>query len=343
MPAHPLLSALDAAWPAERWRQVSVLVAISGGPDSVALLRAIVERAAAVPGPGRIIAAHYNHRLRPTAERDEHFVIELCRQLNVPLETQTAVAAGSAAEDAARSARYAFLQDTSERLGARYVALGHTADDQAETILHRILRGTGLHGLAGMPVARSLGPAATVIRPLLGCRRGQVLDYLSSLGQDYCSDETNEALHYTRNRIRHHLLPELETHFNPEVRLALLRLGDLAGEAATFIENEAAELLAQALRPGEALTQPADSAVIDCLPLEVVSPFLVCEMFVLLWKARGWPQQGMHRVHWQQLAAAAQGPLGGDGGTAARFHLPGSIDVQRHGARLTLSRPAKES
>ncbi len=340
MSEHPLVSALVQAWPPDRWREVSVLVAVSGGPDSVALLTAAAHLAKQIPGPGRLIAAHYNHRLRPTAQRDEDFVRQLCRQLAIPLEVGTAEAGASPAEEATRSARYAFLQSTAERLGARYVALGHTADDQAETVLHRILRGTGLKGLSGMPRARSLGEAASLIRPLLACRRADVLAYLASLQQDYCHDETNDALHYTRNRIRGELLPLLEAHYNPEVRTALLRLAELAGEASEVIDVLAADLLTRHVprSPAATGTRPAQ-VTIACDGLERAPMHVVCEMFVLLWTQLGWPQQGMNRAHWQQLAAAAQALFTPQSPPAGqRFHLPGAIEALRQGDQLTLLR-----
>jgi tRNA(Ile)-lysidine synthase len=118
-------------------------------------------------------------------------------------------------EAAARAARYEFLQATAERLGARYVATAHTADDQAETVLHHIVRGTGLAGLAGMSRARSLGAAATLIRPLLSFRRRDVIEYLGALGQSYCEDTTNRDPAFTRSRIRHELLPLLASGLQP--------------------------------------------------------------------------------------------------------------------------------
>ena len=337
MEASPLQAALAAAWPPDRWRGVSVLVAVSGGPDSVALLRAVLQTARQVPGPGRILAGHFNHRLRPGADRDEEFVRALCQQFGVPLEVGHASRESGeeklASEAAARSARYEFLQAAAQRLGARYVALAHTADDQAETILHRIVRGTGLAGLAGIPFARSLGPAATLVRPLLNVSRWEVLAYLEQLAQDYCHDETNLSTRFTRNRIRHELLPLLEADYNPAVRQALRRLGELAADAQGVIESQAAELVQQ-----HVLASSSAEVTIDCTALGKAPPHLLCEMFVLIWKQKSWPQQGMQREHWQRLAAAA-----GDAAQAEplaaelRFQLPAGIEVRRGGNLLRLT------
>ena len=323
-----LEAAVADAWPPQRWRDVTVLVAVSGGADSVALLRAVMHLAARHPGPGRVVAAHFNHRLRATAADDEQFVRQLCAQLNVPLEVGAAARPGEvAAEAAARAARYAYLRTTTERLGARYVAVAHTADDQAETILHRIIRGTGLAGLAGIPCARPLGPAATLIRPLLNVSRAMVLEYLAALGQDYCRDESNLSPRYTRNRIRHELLPLLAGHYNPAVADALRRLGALAAEAQQLIESLAAEEAQRRLQP----SGPYE-IVLDCQELAAQRAHLVSELLMYAWKHKSFPQQRMQQQHWHRLTAAAMT----EPATDERFQLPGPVDVQRHGSRLTL-------
>ena len=141
------------------------------------------------------------------------------------------------------------MQSTAERLGARYVVTAHTADDQAETILHRILRGTGVAGLAGMRRARPLGPAATLIRPLLDVRRAEILAYLSELQQPFQDDASNSDLGFTRNRIRHELLPRLAADYNSDVVAALLRLGQTAHDAQQHIDAAVEELLCDVVSP----------------------------------------------------------------------------------------------
>ena len=243
---HPLESKLAATWPLSDWGDVTVVVAVSGGCDSVALLRAMT--ALKTGGVGRICAAHLNHQLRPAADEDERFVVELCRRLGVRCEVgraavdQLAARSGDGVEAAARTARYHFLEETAGRLGARFVATAHTADDQAETILHRILRGTGIRGLAGMPRSRPLGHA-TLIRPLLEVRREEMRAYLDALAQPYRHDPSNADLRFTRNRIRHQTMPQLRRQFNAGLTEALLRLGTLAGEAQAVADELVAERL----------------------------------------------------------------------------------------------------
>ena len=154
--------------------------------------------------------------------RIEQFVVELCRRLSVTCEVgrvavdRLAAESGDGIEAAARTARYHFLEQTAGRLGARFVATAHTADDQAETILHRIIRGTGIRGLSGMARARPLGHA-TLIRPLLGVRRAELQTYLDALGQPYRHDQSNADLRFTRNRIRHQTMPQLREQYNAGV------------------------------------------------------------------------------------------------------------------------------
>jgi len=174
---HPLEEQLCRAWPPKRWADVTVLVAVSGGADSVALLRALL--AVRQPGRGRLVAAHLNHQLRGEhSDADAAFVADLCRRLGVECRTESIAVAqtvrgGEGLEAAARRARYQFLAATAAAIGARYVALGHTADDQVETILHRIIRGTGIAGLAGIPQLRALMLPLADSQPAQSSRAGQ--------------------------------------------------------------------------------------------------------------------------------------------------------------------------
>lgn len=364
---------LRARLEAWRLRPGKILVALSGGPDSVALLRGLLF---AYRGDGwSVAAAHLNHRLREgAAERDEQFVRELCAGLGVPLEVEACDVAAEAAaskkgiEETARQARYAFLERVAEREGAAYVALGHTADDQAETVLHRVLRGTGLAGLAGMPARRPLsqrGPLRTsepensgrstqysshsleLIRPLLDFSREDVLTFLTELDQPFVHDETNEHLHVTRNRLRHDLLPKLADEYNPEVRAALVRLARLAGETQEVVTALADELLAQAMvecRP--------KCCELDTRVLAGQHPHLIRACLVRLWQRQGWPLQGMSYAHWERLTELVVSNESSDTG----FHhvarstensvlgtspsaktLPGRIDARRRGDVLVLS------
>jgi tRNA(Ile)-lysidine synthase len=334
---HPLENLLAASWPPSEWQDVTVLVAVSGGADSVALLRAMA--AIRIGGRGRLCAVHVNHQLRPgEAEADEALVVELCRRLDVPCEVgrvsiARAQCGGQGLEAAARRVRYAFLQDTAARYGARYVVTAHTADDQAETILHRILRGTGIRGLSGMARARPLGPA-TLLRPLLGIRRAELLSYLGELGQSYRRDSSNRELRFTRNRIRHELLPRLARRFNPGVVDALLRLGNLAGRAQAALDHCVAYLLDRRVR------WDRGAVVIDRAGLGSQPPYLVGELLAAVWRRQGWPLRAMGRREWDLLAAMLSSPASAPHSIPAKRTFPGGVLAEVSEGEMRLSRPA---
>jgi tRNA(Ile)-lysidine synthase len=219
----------------------TIVVGLSGGPDSVALLDALVQ--VARRRGFRVAAAHLDHGLREGSQQDAHFCAELCRQLGVPLRTGTADVRSQArteaggVEQAARRARYRFLRGVGRELGACAIAVAHTRDDQAETVLLRLLRGAGRTGLAGMRL-RSAG----VIRPLLAVSRQQVLAHLEARGLAWREDPSNADLGLTRNRVRHELLPYLEARFNPRLRETLARTGALLADEGELLAAVAADL-----------------------------------------------------------------------------------------------------
>ena len=186
-----------------------VLVALSGGPDSVALLRLLRELEA---GGELSVAgvAHLNHGLREAANDDEQFCRALASEMGVPFRSDRidvrAMAArlGTSLEDAGRQARYALFERVATELGADVIATGHTRDDQAETFLLRLLRGAGPRGLAG--IHPRVGRA---VRPVLDCGRDELRTYLAAIGQSFREDESNRDLSIPRNRVRHELLPLL--------------------------------------------------------------------------------------------------------------------------------------
>ena len=299
---HPLERALAEAWPPAAWRDVTVLLAVSGGADSVAMLRAMA--ALKTGGPGLLCVAHLNHRLRgQESADDEAFVVELCRRMGIPHETGRVDSSGlvgrsrDGLEAAARKARYDFFRETAHRLGARYVVTAHTADDQAETILHRILRGTGVAGLSGMARARPLGAAVALIRPFLAIRRREILGYLEKLRQPHRQDSSNVDVQFTRNRIRHQLLPNLAEHFNPGVVEALLRLGLMAAEVQTVIDEIVSDLAQRCVS-----RHPSGAILVNIPELGTQPRHLLRELLKAAWRQKGWPLQSMGFAEWDLLA-----------------------------------------
>ncbi len=235
-----------------------VLVAVSGGADSVALLRVLWRLA---PDFGlTLVAAHLDHALRPESGGDANFVAELCASLGVPLETsrmavaELAAATGQGLEEAGRDARRRFLLEVAAARGCRLIALGHHRNDQAETVLLRLLRGSGASGLAAMRPRR--GP---FIRPLLGVTGDALRDFLRQEGVGWVDDASNVDPTFTRNRIRHQLLPLL-MEFNPAIIGHLAALSERLGQEEDYWDRTVAaalEELSTVSRDGLVLAVPA--------------------------------------------------------------------------------------
>ncbi len=315
---------------------MTVLAAVSGGGDSVALLRGLA--ALKLPGEGRLIAAHVNHKLRGAdSDADQAFVQQLCRQLGLVCEIATATVdpgagrRGQGIEATARRARYAVLEGIAGRVGARFVVTAHTADDQAETILHRVLRGTGIRGLSGMSRSRRLGPA-TLLRPLLGTARAELAAYLRDLQQPFRTDASNRDVRFTRNRIRKELLPLLAAHYNPTIVDALLRLGELAGESQSLIDTMVHDLAQRCLRHAG-----QDEVCLDLNILAVQPPHLIREVLMDVWRQQGWPLVAMGFAEWESLAAmiSAAAKPSVDGPRKRMF--PGAILAEIRAGELRLA------
>lgn len=334
--APTLVTKLAADWPLEKWRDVTVLIAVSGGADSVALARGLQELR--ISGAGRLVLAHFNHGLRGAeSDQDQAFVVELARELGLTVMVETRGGEGESrrggdAEEALRELRYRFLVRAADESGARYVATAHTADDQVETVLHNVIRGTGLGGLAGIPRLRPLTAAATLVRPLLSVSRGEVLAYLSSLCQAFREDATNQSLYYTRNRIRHELVPRLEREYNPQVRAALVRLSQIAGAADALLDQQAEELLCLAAR------SVPSGVEIDLPALEGTHQTLIQQALLVLWRRQDWPLQDMSFEKWEQLLALVTAPVNTRSDLPPQM-FPGGVRAERRGNMLLLSRP----
>ena len=232
----------------------SVLVAVSGGPDSVALTHALVELAAT--GEFELRLAHLNHQLREDGDDDEAFCAELAERLDLPFSSHRIDVAGEAQrngyslEEQARISRYRFLSETAERWQCARIAVGHTRDDQAETFLLRLLRGSGTTGLAAirpvtsMPTSFSPSSKADLVRPMLDVTRSEVLAFLDAKEIAYRLDRTNLDPSIPRNRVRHQTLPFLARHHNPNVTDTLARTAELLQDDEDWMEQEARRTLA---------------------------------------------------------------------------------------------------
>ncbi len=292
------------------------------------------------PGECRLIAGHVNHKLRGSdSDADQAFVQQLCRQMELACEVTTATVdptagnRGQGIEATARRARYAVLEEMAGRVGARFVVTAHTADDQAETILHRILRGTGLRGLSGMSRSRRLGPA-TLLRPLLGTSRAELAAYLCDRQQPFRTDASNRDVRFTRNRIRNELLPHLATHYNPTIVDALLRLSELAGESQSLIDAMVRDVTQRCLRH-----VGRDEVRLDLSILAAQPPHLVCEVFMDVWRQQDWPLVAMGFAEWESLAAMISNTAKRASDRPRKRMFPGAIVAEIREGELRLAAP----
>ena len=291
-----------------------LVVALSGGGDSMALAHALRELAAA----GELIVAgiaHFNHQLRDAADADEEFCRATAAAFSWPFVAgredvrARAKAERRSLEDAGRTARHAFFERARLELSADAVALGHTRDDQAETFLLRLLRGAGPRGLAAMHPRNG-----AVIRPLLDCRRAELRAYLDERGVTFVEDETNRDGSIPRNRVRAELLPLLESRFNPSVVDALAHQAELARDEWTWMIEEVRSKNLEVRSTDELLREPR------------------ALRRLALWRAMN-EAAGGRTVSFEHVEAALEllEREGGDGSLDAPGHV-----VERRGDRVVL-------
>jgi tRNA(Ile)-lysidine synthase len=280
----------------------TVLAAVSGGADSVALLVGLLELRDALGIT--VVAAHLDHGLRGSeSERDRAFVEALTRRYDVPCASEVTRLPPGNVEAEARRLRYDFLERAADQLGATKIATGHTRDDQAETVLLRILRGSGRRGLGGIRPRRG-----RIIRPMLGCDRIQVRAYLAERDLTWRRDYSNFDLALERSRLRHGFLPALAREFNPRLASALASLADLMREEDALLDR-----LAAVSARGNAL----EAAV-----LTAIEPPLARRAIRVWWRRHGSGQRLGHghveAVRYLASRASDGGEIAVPGGVVAR-------------------------
>lgn len=299
----------------------TVLCALSGGGDSMALLTCLL--ALAGERDLTVVAAHYDHQLRGEESRaDAAFVADWCRRNQVPLTMgQGEVAAqaarqGTGLEETARAMRYAFLEETARAMGAEAIATAHTADDNAETVLLHLVRGTGLDGLTGIPPRRG-----AIIRPLLTMTRQEIEAYLAEEGVPHREDSSNADLAFSRNRLRHQVMPVLRD-LNPAFSQRLAANLDHLRADRDYLEDQARKALP--------LQKEADGVSLSARSLgELPRPLAVRGIKQAL-AAVGCCQ--LSAVHLDQVLALAAG-----GAPSAQLDLPRGLRVRRAYDRLCFS------
>lgn len=311
-----------------------LIVAVSGGQDSVALAHALTGLAPAYDL--HLYLAHLDHGLRPDAAQDALLVERFGRALGLEVFVERrdvaayARAHGQSIEEAARVVRYAFLADVAHHVGAAGVVTGHTADDQAETVLLRLIRGAGPLGLVGMRPDRLLyvGPARRalrILRPLLETTREETRAYCAEHALAYVEDPSNVDVRFARNRVRHEVLPVL-ARLNPAIRDALRRTSAAAAELADMVEREAEQAWSRLARvaPG-GVGFPADG--LRALPRPVQVALLMRAATTLDPAASS--DLGARHLDAAVALLAADGPQ-------REVHWPGGLRVQRVGVELWL-------
>jgi tRNA(Ile)-lysidine synthase len=347
-----LLESVQHDWPMAHWQGTTVVVAVSGGPDSVALLDAmqrLIANAApltanatqSLPSETQLVVAHFNHAQRGLeSDADMEWVERLassyalpciCSSLAPPVGT---TAGGGVGEAFLRQARHRFLKTIASQMGAAWIATGHTSDDVVETMLHHLLRGTGPAGLASIAPIRRINRHTQLVHPLLGVSKTMVLEYLAQHGIEYRIDPSNASDRYTRNRIRHQLLPYLRDFAgSPRLDERLRITSRWIREEHAVIEQLASEwLTAASIEHGE------DHFELSLEQARAIAWPVIREALVQRWHAQAWPLREMGAKHWERLRNLIE--RGRTSPHPNRLQLPGGIEaVIRKGKLKFLAKP----
>jgi tRNA(Ile)-lysidine synthase len=305
----------------------SVLVAVSGGPDSVALAHVLLTLT--VEYSLRPAIAHLNHCLRgPDSDRDAEFVIALARRLDVPVyaEKKDVLAVQRSRrlslEEAGRRSRYDFFAAVSTKYGFNKIALGHHSDDNAELVLINLLRGSGPLGLSGIAPVRE----GKIVRPLIHLRRSEIINYLAEKKLPYVSDGSNTDPAFMRNKIRHHLIPELQSTYNPRIIETLNRLGDILRAEDQWFDDVLEPVLSQCV------SFRADQKISLALPEFNQLPKAVKRRVIR--KAILCVKKDLRRITLLHVDAILHLIEGGR--VTGRLNLPDDVLVERNTAELTI-------
>jgi tRNA(Ile)-lysidine synthase len=312
--------ALEQLLPDHRGKHLGV--AVSGGPDSVALCHALVLLSS--PRRLQLTALHVNHCLRPEAEAEQHLVETLCQRWQIPcvVTSVTPPEKKNGVENWARTERYRFFHQVREQSQLDAVVLAHTLDDQAETVLFRLLRGTAKRGLIGIPPTRE----GWLIRPLLDCTRQEVMAYLAAEHLPYAIDPSNADCRYTRNRIRHLLLPFLEREFSPRIRRHLVTLATTARAEEAWLEALARD----------ASVRVVDSRNILSLLRLSAEPHALQSRILRQWLEQSGQTHEVSFAHIESVCRLAEGRIRG------KVTLPGTLCVRREGDILTIEKKSEQ-
>ena len=322
-----MLELVQQAWPCQDWLSAEILVAVSGGPDSLALLHLLYQaKARAKENVQDIQIVHVDHQVRKTSERDRIFVEGVAHRLGIIAhfversgENNVASIEVACSENSMRDFRYQSMLDVAHRQGIRFLVTAHHADDQTETVLFRLVRGTGLYGLQGIPTVR-VQQGVSIVRPLLRCTKLQLREFLRSLGQDYCIDESNADSGYARNYLRNDVIPALSEKFGGQFQQSLARIANQAGKHIELLDH---------------LAQPLIRNVEDCFfvdGIKTAHPVLAIHALRMIWTDCGLEQAGMSADKWEQLLHFILRDSDG------HLQLPGRVTARLVESRLKFDR-----
>lgn len=328
-----LEASIQNDWPIASWVASTIVVGVSGGPDSVALLHAL--RSLAEPTT-RLIVAHVDHGLRGVhSDGDREFVQQLAKDWGLVCETiQLSFPVASIRvkpnEDSLRKARHRYLREIATKHAASWIATAHHADDVVETLLHHLLRGSGPRGLGSIAPTRQLSADLCLVRPLISVPRSAIMDYLVRHQLRYRTDQSNLSSDYTRNRIRNELLPYLRDFVgNPHLDRRLWQTAQTIRDEHAIIETAATNWLAA--------SQALDIERGIEFPKHVFAESEWCivrEGLIRVWHERSWPLREMSSQHWLRLARFLD--LGQHTSHPKRLQLPGKIEVTIRRGRVRI-------
>lgn len=301
----------------------SLVLGVSGGPDSVALL-ALLSKMRRKYG-FRIVVAHLNHGLQQKpAARCQALVRRMAAGLKLPFYKKNVRLKTLAArhkrsvEEMGRLERYLFFEEIAKKVSATKIVTAHTLDDQAETVLMRMIRGSGLRGLGGIPCRRKQG-RFEVVRPLILCQKSEILSFLRESRLPYCVDPTNRDTIFTRNRVRRHLLPWIARRMNPQIKQVLSSLQEICSRTQDYVDRQSARAFKACLRRA-----PSGRVLLDLKGLKRLHPALLNEVLLsALVKKKGDSRRlaYSHLAAIEELLCSEKGDL--------RLDLPGPVRVRK--------------
>ena len=315
-----------------------IVAGISGGADSVCLLFMLMKLRKNIPF--RITVVHVNHGIRKNAWKDEAYVKELCREKGIdyyPIHADVpalSAAAGESCEETGRKVRYESFVKIAEETGSSKIAVAHNRNDCGETLLFHLFRGCGIRGLAGIRPIRKYqtkeGFSSEIIRPLLCLDRSEIEDYLRICGIAYCTDETNEEDHYTRNKIRHHILPYAEQEISAGSSAHLSQTAELLTEVSDYLDIQTEEAA------GRCVTRDDGGYIIDMPIFQSLHPLIRKSLLHHMILSLTPHERDIAYVHVESVFSLAQRQGN------AQIDLPFGIIVRRRYGELIIEKKTKQ-